>query len=337
MGRFVTLVLFLALIGAGGYVWYSSELKAVDVAVDSREIVRIAKGASTQEIAETLKEKGLIRSSLAFRVFTYFQGADRLLQAGSFSLSPAMNAKDILSSLMRGYADEAVITIPEGFTVQDIDTLLAEKGLIEEGDLIECANSCDFSEFDFLPSVSGLARRGGKIEGYLFPDTYFVLVEDFSAEEFLKRLLHTFEDRVLDDLGSDFEASSRSVHAIITMASLIEEETVTDDERAIVSGILWKREDEGMGLGVDAAVRYILNKPTAAITVADLNVNSPYNLRKFRGLSPGPIANPGKDSVIAALNPEESSYWYYLHDPQGNIHYAETNTEHNINRQIYLQ
>lgn len=127
------------------------------------------------------------------------------------------------------------------------------------------------------------------------------------------------------------------MHDIITMASLIEEESRHDEERAIISGILWKRFDEGIGLYVDASNRYILDKPTAAITANDLNMDSPYNLRKYRGLPPGPIANPSIGSIRAALNPESSPYYYYLHGNDGRIHYAVTNDEHNVNRARYLQ
>jgi UPF0755 protein len=137
--------------------------------------------------------------------------------------------------------------------------------------------------------------------------------------------------------SADFANVTRPMHQVITMASLIEEETKTDAERATVAGILWKRFDAKTGLGVDAAVRYILEKPKGVLTASDLNVQSDYNLRKYRGLPPGPIANPGLKSIEAALHPKDSEYWYYLHDKQGVIHYAVTNDEQNVNRAKYLQ
>ncbi len=121
------------------------------------------------------------------------------------------------------------------------------------------------------------------------------------------------------------------------MASLVEEETRTDDERAIVAGILWKRFDAGTGLGVDATVRYALDKPSSALTVSDLDTNSDYNTRKFRGLPPGAIASPSLESIKAALHPEASEYWYYLHGTDGQIRYAKTNEEHNENKYKYLR
>jgi UPF0755 protein len=242
----------------------------------------------------------------------------------------------IIEALRSGKAQEIAVTIPEGFTVSDIDALLVKKNLAATGAFLRCVQECDLLTFGFLPSREGLATRGGRIEGYLFPDTYFVNVEQFSEEEFLKRLLTVFRTKVIDAFGGEIGTSGRSLHEIVTMASLIEEEAITDAERPVIAGILWKRFDDSRGLGVDATVRYILAKPVGTITAGDLNVDSPYNTRKFRGLPPGPIASPGLPSIQAAINPSSSSYWYYLHDRSGKIHYAETNEEHNLNRIEYL-
>ncbi len=338
MKRLIAIIAVLAIILWSGYrLWLYLGLQAMDAVSEARVIVEIPKGTSTAGIAELLKEKGLIRSTLAFKVFVKGSEVAGKLQAGNFVLSPAMTVAQITDALTSGVAQESSITIPEGYTVKDIDVLLAEKGLIEEGELMECARVCDFSTFTFLPSLSGLAERGGRLEGYLYPDTYFVETADFHPKFFLERLLGEFEDRVINDVSADIKASGRPLHEIVTMASLIEEETRTDVERPIVSGILWKRFDEGMGLGVDATVRYILEKQTAALTTADLNINSPYNLRKFRGLPPGPIANPSLASIKAALHPVASEYWYYLHGKDGVIRYAVTNEEHNLNKARYLR
>ena len=176
----------------------------------------------------------------------------------------------------------------------------------------------------------------GRLEGYLFPDTYFVNAAEFDVQKFLERLLRTFEERVASGLQDDLAVSGRDLSDVITMASLIERETVTSEERPIVSGILWKRLDAGRALDVDATVRYILEKPTNALTRSDLEFDSPYNTRRIAGFPPGPIANPGLASIKAALHPEDSPYWYYLHDNEGKIHYAETNDEHNVNKVRYL-
>lgn len=332
------LVLLLAVILVP-YLWYRHALSAPGDAEDPKVRVTVESGASAQAISEELESEGAIRSAWAFRWYVKRAGAAADLKAGSYALSPSLSVPEVVDILTgkEKAGGQVTVTIPEGYTVQDIDALLAEKGLSEPGDVIDCANTCDFASFDFLPTASGLARRGGKLEGYLFPDTYFAVADGFVPKFFLERMLGTFRTKVIDAHEADIAASGRSLHEIVTMASLIEEETRKDDERAPVSGILWKRFDGGMGLGVDAAVRYIVDKPTAAITVGDLNVDSAYNLRKYRGLPPGPIANPGLKSIEAALDPQPTDFLYYLHGTDGQIRYAKTNDEHNANRARYIR
>ncbi|MDO8649345.1 MAG: endolytic transglycosylase MltG [Candidatus Peregrinibacteria bacterium] len=330
------LLLFLALALVGGYLWYAHALSAIGDG-ETRKIVKIPKGASMQSIATQLKEEGVIRSARAFSLYVRLHGEDSSLQAGSFVLRLSQSVSEIVETLTTGASEEISLTIPEGYTVKDIDALVAGEGLAETGAILTCAQTCDFSSFEFLPPRTDMAKRGGKIEGYLYPDTYYVSPADFHPKFFLERLLTTFRHRVVEEKKAAIDGSDRSLHAIITMASLIEEETRKAGERPIVSGILWKRFDNGIGLGVDAAVRYILEKPSSAITLDDLEVDSPYNLRKYRGLPPGPIASPSLSSIEAALAPEESKYLYYLHGTDGVIRYAETNDEHNENKKKYLR
>src|SRR3989338_8004737 len=327
------ILLLLIFLGVSSIGWYTWSLRPIDSQSDVRRTVKIATGSSVEMIRNLVEEKGIIRSSLAFKIYVKTHDAEIALQAGSFVLRPSMSTAQVVETLRTGIAAEAIITIPEGYTVQEIDRLLASRGIITAGQLKQCANNCDFSSFPFLPKKkTDFAMRGGQVEGYLYPDTYFVVIDEFKPKFFLERLLSTFGKRVLEPFKEDIARSKRSLHEIVTMASLIEEETRTEEERSIVSGILWKRYDAGMGLDIDAAVRYVLDKPLEALTVADLNTNSPYNIRKFRGLPPGPIASPSIGSVRAALFPKKTEYWYYLHGLDGKIRYAVTNEEHNVNR-----
>ncbi|HAI98651.1 TPA: endolytic transglycosylase MltG [Candidatus Peribacteria bacterium] len=331
------ILLIAILVIAAGFGWYSFSLRPVDSASQDRRTVKIEQGTAVKQIAALLEEKGVIRSSLAFTLAVRFGGAQSSLQAGKFVLRPSQSVTEIIDLLQSGKAEELIITIPEGFTVKDIDALLTEKGVIASGALLRCAQTCDFSTFTFLPEGEGLADRGGRLEGYLFPDTYYVSVADFVPKFFLERLLTTFDRKVVQTLAANFDESERSLSDIIVMASLIEKESRNDDERPVIAGILWKRFDADLGLGVDATVRYILEKPTGTLTAGDLNVASDYNTRKFKGLPPGPIASPSILSIRAALRPEESKYWYYLHGSDGQIHYAVTNEEQNLNRYLYIR
>ncbi len=335
MKRSLQILLGLVVILLGSFLYYKSSLGSVDSESDVRQVITIPKGESSAGIADLLEQKEIIKSPFVFKAYLKIHGQAGALQAGSFVLRSSMTVPEVVAALTQGAAEEAIITIPEGFTLADIDTLLAEKGIAKEGEILECAKTCNFETFTFLPTVK-MADRSGKVEGYLYPDTYFVNVAEFVPKFFIERLLTTFKNRVVDDLKQDITASKRSLHEIVTMASLIEEETRGDSERSIVAGILWKRYDEKMGLGVDATVRYILDKKKGALTASDLDTDSPYNLRKYRGLPPGPIANPSMASIKAALHPKESPYYYYLHGSDGQIHYATTNEEHNANKAKYL-
>jgi len=331
------LLLIIIVIVAASFSWYKASIRPVDGNSETRQAVKVESGMSVEQIAQLLKGKGIIRSPRAFMIYAKLHGQEGALQAGKFVLRPSMDIGELIAILQNGKAEELIVTIPEGFTVMQIDELLADKGVTQRGEVIRCAQECDFSSFDFLPSEGGLAERGGQLEGYLFPETYYIDVEEFVPKFFLERMLTTFRRRVLETFPQKFPDPKRSLHQIVTIASLIEEEALTDEERPMVSGILWKRFEAELGLGVDATVRYILDKPTGAITTADLNFNSPYNTRKFKGLPPGPIASPGEASIRAALFPKESDYWYYLHGSDGEIHYAVTNEEHNVNKFKYIK
>ncbi|MDO8469071.1 MAG: endolytic transglycosylase MltG [Candidatus Peribacter sp.] len=331
------LLLFLLGLCIVAYAWYLHELSPFGGTAAVR--VKVEQGMSVAQVGALLEEKGLIRSLSAFKLYMKLNGAEAGVQAGTFIFRPNMSVEEIVNVLRSGKSEEVSLTIPEGWTVTDIDALIASKGLAESGAVLDCLHRCDFSTFDFLPPVStqGLAERGGRLEGYLFPETYFVNEAEFVPKFFLERLLGTFRTRVIQDHKDEIAVSGHSLHEIMTMASLVEAETRTDAERPIVAGILWKRLEAGMPLGVDATVRYIVDKSTEPITQSDLETKSPYNTRKFKGLPPGPIESPGLTSILAALKPQESPYWYYLHDSKGVIHYATTNDEHNENRRKYLR
>lgn len=316
--------------------WHRSALGAVNPSSQARVPLTVQQGAGLGSIAVELEERGLIRSSLVFTMHVRWIGQDHLLRAGAYVLQPSMTADEILAVLTGGAKGEVSITIPEGYTVADIDRLMAAKGFTATGAIVQCAKACDFSSFAFLPEVYD--GPGGRIEGYLYPDTYFVGGEGGDPEAFLGRLLSTFKNKVVDGLATEIAASGRPLRDVVTMASLIEKEAAGDSERATISGILWKRLEQGIILGVDASVRYAVDKPPREpLTQADLRSNSPYNIRAKQGLPPGPIANAGIASIKAALQPETSPYFYYLHGKDGYIRYAVTNYEHNANRSKYLR
>ncbi len=183
-------------------------------------------------------------------------------------------------------------------------------------------------------------------EGSLFPDTY-LFPPDASASTVAGKMKAIFNDKI-DSLKNDITSNGYTEAQVVTLASIIERETKTDEERPVVAGILLKRLDSGVALQVDASVQYALASENCKLKIencenwwpvilrADLEINSPYNTYKFTGLPPAPIANPGFSSLSAAANPSDSEYWYYIHDPDGDIHYAKDLNGHNANIRRYL-
>ncbi|MDD5055997.1 MAG: endolytic transglycosylase MltG [Candidatus Peribacteraceae bacterium] len=330
---------FIVLIVLGSW-WVSHSLSPVDSTAKTPVFVKIESGESLSRIAQSLNEKGLIRSPFLFKAYAKLAGSSSKLQAGTFGLKKSQSMREIMEAIRSGKSEEMLVTIPEGYTVADIDRLMVEKGFGNPGDIIDCAFRCDFSTFDFLPSkAAGSAQLGygSRLEGYLFPETYAVNATEYVPKFFLERMLGTFRKKIVTGYEDQIRESGRTLPEIVTMASLIEEESRRGEERPIVAGILWKRIDNGVVLGVDATTRYQLQKQTDALTKADFETVSAYNTRRNQGLPPSPIANAGESAFLAALKPEESRFWYYLHGPDGVIHYAVTNDEHNANRGRYLR
>ncbi len=321
-------------------VWFEWNLRPVSRTEGDKRLVIIEQGGSMKSVASALKREGLVRSQLAVLLYGKQAGVEAKIKAGRYALAPSLSVREIVAILVSGSVDQQSVTIPEGFTVTQIDALLARSGIGKPGDFIRCAFSCDVSTFAFIPNKNpggDNSEFGSKVEGYLFPETYFINPSSYNPEQLLQRMILTFDQRIRSTYAQEIRGSTRSLEDIITMASLVEEESRHDEERAVIAGILWKRLDEGIALGVDASVRYLTSKQSQSLTKNDLAEDSPYNTRKFKGLPPGPITNPGESSIVATLNPTVSDYYYYLHDSAGNIHYAKTNDEHNANKVRYLR
>jgi UPF0755 protein len=211
--------------------------------------------------------------------------------------------------------DRKKITFPEGFTNKQIAMRLDK----------------ELSDFDSNLFLE-LAKDS---EGYLFPDTYNFFPWS-TPEVVLTTLKKTFEQKT-ESLNEEISKSKRSLKEIIIMASLIEKEARGEEDRFIISGILWKRIEKGIPLQVDAPFLYILGKESSELTISDLSTNSPFNTYRYKGLPPAPIGNPGLESIKASLRPTTSPYLYYLHDKNGNIYYAKTYDEHKQNIKKYLK
>ncbi len=317
--RFLTSV-FIVVLGIGIlFVWWQKATSLVDSKDNAPVIFIVPKGQSVKEIASNLKKEDLIKSKIAFFLYARFSGVGQKFQAGNFRLNRTMNTIEIAHELTLGTTD-IWITIIEGWRVEEIALALTKNLLIPETEFLKFAQ-----------------------EGYMFPDTYLI-PKGTTAKQITDIILKNFQEKVTSETIEKGRLQGLSLDEIITLASIIEREVKEDNDRRIIAGILLKRLKNGWPLQIDATIQYILGyQPDEKswwkrnLTVEDLAIDSPYNTYINIDLPPGPICNPSLSSIKAVISPMTTKYWFYLSDKQGNIHYATTEEEHNVNVQTYLR
>ncbi len=304
----------------------------VDITDDTNISFQVKKGETPREVGKNLEENNLINSELAFFLYVKFKGLGEEIIAGRFLLNKTMTTPEIVQTISDPTSAEFIITIQEGLTIADIDQKLVDLTLIDPEEFTtEVKNFDGWEYYPFLDKET-LSELEIPLEGYLYPDTYFLNPVDFQPHDLIYLTLDNFESKTEKLLP---EIKNHTIHEIVTMASIIENEVFGEEDRKLVSGILWKRLESGWTLGADATLLYITQD--RKITAEDLEIDSPYNTRKNLGLPPGPISNPSLESIQAAMYPTENNYWFYLTTlDTGEVIYAVTNEEHNINKAIYL-
>lgn len=307
--------------------WRSDLNDAADPNDDSQVVFEIYNGEAAKHTGKTLEREGLIENDISFIRHLKDTGLDRKIHYGSFVLSPSMTLEEVVAVLTSEAGGGNVVRFLEGWTIEEMDAQLAAMDLIESGEFIACTKNCSFNH-DFLTHVKSL-------EGFLFPDTYFVDRNTFDVENFINQLLNTFDTRFDEEMEAALASSGRSWEETMIVASMIEKEVRTTKDLPIVSGIIWKRYDNDWALGIDATLLYV--QDDNILTASDLRDPSPYNTRLLKGLPPTPICNPSLASIKAALYPEETEHWFYLTTlDTGEVIYAKTNAEHEANKDKYL-
>lgn len=317
------------------------------VTLKARKVeIEIPEGAGIRQIAGLLKKNGLVRSEWLFIVWVEMSGKAGMLQYGRYQFEKGATIPEITSRLQSGerFANEVTITIPEGWNLQDIAGYFETQEIVSKDAFFGVVGSPrEFREANSLPGrmvdrflFLGDRPAGANLEGYLFPDTYRIF-RSTSAEEIVVKMLENFDKKITPELRGEIMRQKKTLYEILTIASLIEKEVVSDEDRALVSGILWKRLGLGIGLQVDATVSYVTGKRSVKVSLEELAIDSLYNTYKYRGLPPGPIANPGLSAVRAAIFPKPSSYLYYLSAPDGRTIFSKTLEEHNGAKTKFLK
>ncbi len=332
--RFLAIPVIIVFVLLIGYIKYRTFIYSpVDPSDNNSISFQVKKGQSVKEITNNLEQKGLIKSPFSLYLHAKLNHLGENIIAGRFILTKSMNGPSILEALSNASKAQFILTVQEGLTIKDIDAKLVEMELIKPGNFIqEVKNFNNWEAYTFLDKAT-LSKLDLPLEGYLYPDTYFINPDEFESSDLIQLMLNNFEKK-FSKLQEKIKR--HTISQIITMASIIENEVKSSKDRKTVSGIMWKRFESDWALGADATLLYITTDRT--IDSKDLALNSPYNTRKNKGLPPGPICNPSIDSIEAAMYPTSSDYWFYLTTlDTGKVIYGKTNEEHNLNKAKYLK
>jgi UPF0755 protein len=319
----ITLFLVVALAVGGWAAW----LVHAPVTPPANTSLLLRPGYSTRRIAAELKKAGVIRSEIAFRLW-HLPHPKPSLKAGEYRFENAASFPQVYERIARGDIYFHVVTIPEGFTMFDIAKAMEEAGLGSAADFLHVAQTQ-------TQLISDLAPQATSLEGYLFPNTY-QFTRTQSLEEMAAMMVHQFR-QVAGQIGLTSGQNS-DVPRIVTMASIVEKETAAPEERPRVAGVYYNRLTQKMALDADPSVIYaelLDGTYQGSLRHADLAVNSLYNTYRFPGLPAGPIANPGRSSLEAALHPDSTDFLYFVSDGNGHHRFARSLEEHNRNVAAY--
>lgn len=288
--------------------------------------VTITEGESLGDVTAELKEKGLVKYGYLFQLFASFTHKAEKITAGSYELSTVMDYSALLNNISStsAYRETVTVTIPEGYTVEEIFKLMENKGVCSYNDLLKVAQEETF-DFDFLKDVKTTKEK--RLEGYLFPDTY-EFYKGADAKNVINTMLKNFDERFDSKMEAEMQLLGYSKNDIIIMASIIEKETDGSDQRNIASVIQNRLKNTWATpkgyLQVDSTIQYLLKERKKKLTDKDLEIDSPYNTYKNPGLPIGPICNPGLTAIEAALEPNKTNYYYFMLGKDGTTHFFDT-------------
>jgi len=316
-------VLILLGATAGFYVLYQIKTP-VSKSEYAQEII-IEKGDSIKIIGQKLEQADLIRGCFYFETYVWLKN-EKNLQAGEYIFRPSMPISEIVESLAGGKINrnDIKITIPEGFSVKQIDERLSQAGLIDQGDLI----NLKLSAISYLPSAISF-------EGYLFPDTY-IFSKKAAVEEIIQKMLDNFDKKITAEIQKEIARQDKNLEEIVNLASIVQQESTSSEEMAKIAGVFYNRLNIGMALQSDATINYITGNGMRQPLLEDTKIDSPYNTYKYKGLPPTPICNPGIEAIKAAIWPEQHDYFYFLHPLSSPTVFSKTLEEHNINKAKWL-
>jgi len=310
----IFLLLIFILIFGLAVTWYCILL--VMPSTNTQDVaIAIKNGDGSEQISAQLKEAGLIKSKIVFKTYLFINNKIDKIQVGEYFFKQT-NIPKIVAKITqtKDKRQEVAITLVEGWTSEEMANYLEKEGLLFKDEFLELIKA--------------------NLEGYLFPDTYRVYV-DGSVEELVDKMLANFDKKITAEMRQAYKDKDLTLYEAITLASIVEKEAKLKEDKKIVAGIFLRRLEQDKKLESDATVNYITQKKTTRPSYSDLAVDSLYNTYKYSGLPPGPICNPGLDSLAAVANPEITEYLYFLNTPTNAMIYSVTGEEHIANKNKY--
>ncbi|WP_368247647.1 endolytic transglycosylase MltG [Clostridium perfringens] len=283
---------------------------------------KVKEGESLNGLFERLNNENVLRSSFFSKIYIKFNNVEESIKPGTYTVNSDISFNDFLSVLTDGKVSDYKVTFPEGYTVEDIAKKLEESKVCTKDEFLKVVK-----EYPLPSYIKPNNERKYELEGFLFPDTY-AIPKGTTPKQIIEMMLNRFEgviSEIQSELGITIPKEEYEKYVIV--ASMVEKEARDDSERAEIASVIYNRLQKGMPLQIDATVLYALGEHKDTVLYKDLKVDSPYNTYKIKGLPVGPICNPGKPSLLAAIKPAKTDYIYYLLNPSNNKHYFTNNYE----------
>jgi UPF0755 protein len=327
----IGIILVLLVAGLGCVSWWNWATNPYST-TGNIETITITSGTTAAQLAEKLQQQHLIRSAWAFRYIARSQQANFKIYVGDYQFSPVMAPDEMIKILLNGSLAIAAnrVTIPEGFTTEQIIDLLVQKGIGSKAEFTKVITEDTFS----YPFLKGSPKGIHRLEGYLFPSTYYI-DKKTSPHTVIDLFLKQFAKELTPGVQKQLNTIKLSVPQWVTLGSLVEKEAKKATDRPLIASVIMNRLKINQPLQIDATIQFLLGTPKAKLYDKDLQIPSPYNTYKRQGLPPGPIANPGHASLQAALYPAQSNFLYYVAKKDGSHVFAKTYAEHLKNIKLY--
>lgn len=304
----------------------SKDAGSIDIDNDVKII--ISEGWGINKTADRLKEEEIIKYPKIFEIMAKTMGIENAVQPGWLEIKQGMSYKEILLQLIKANRDAVKVTIPEGYEIRQIADVLEAANLIDRKEFYDELKPENY-DYEFLADIP---KRDNPLEGYLFPATYNFL-PSMTEREIINEMLAAFDAQFTGEFYARAEAVGKTVDEIVTMASIIERESNSSEDRDIISGVFYNRLKQGMRLQSCATIQYILKERKENLSTKDTQIRSPYNTYINDGLPIGPIASPGTECIRAALYPETTDALYFVLGSDGKHIFSKTHEEHVLAKQ----